>query len=32
LTPGTASFCNALDHLAQGVDLWLHGHLHCPSD
>jgi predicted phosphodiesterase len=31
LTPGTAGFCNALDDLAAGVDLWLHGHLHCPS-
>lgn len=31
-TPGTAGFCNALDDLFTGVDLWLHGHLHCPSD
>lgn len=32
LTPGTAGFCSALEHLTEGVDLWLHGHLHCPSD
>lgn len=32
LTPGTAGFCNALDELAAQADLWLHGHLHCPSD
>jgi predicted phosphodiesterase len=32
LVPGTAGFCNALDALADGVRLWLHGHLHCPSD
>ncbi len=32
LTPGTAGFCNALDPLVATVDLWLHGHLHCPSD
>ena len=32
LTPGTAGFCNALDHLAQHADLWLHGHLHTPID
>lgn len=32
LTPGTAGFCNALDDLLPGADLWLHGHLHCPSD
>ncbi|MED5620876.1 metallophosphoesterase [Ideonella sp. BN130291] len=29
---GTASFCNADDHLLPGVDLWLHGHLHCRHD
>ncbi len=32
LTPGTAGFCNALDHLLERVPLWLHGHLHAPSD
>lgn len=32
LTPGTAGFCNALDHLLPHADLWLHGHLHCPID
>lgn len=32
LTPGTAGFCNALDDLLPQVDLWLHGHLHCPQD
>ncbi len=32
LTPGTAGFCNALDDLVPRADLWLHGHLHCPSD
>jgi predicted phosphodiesterase len=32
LTPGTAGFCNALDDLVPSADLWLHGHLHCPSD
>ena len=31
-TPGTAGFCNRLDDLFPRVDLWLHGHLHCPSD
>jgi len=30
--PGTAGFCNALDELLPLADLWLHGHLHCPSD
>ncbi|WP_396434356.1 metallophosphoesterase [Limnohabitans sp.] len=30
--PGTASFCNALDTLLPYAQLWLHGHLHCPSD
>ena len=29
---GTAGFCNALDDLLPGVQLWLHGHLHCPVD
>ena len=32
LTPGTAGFCNALDALLPQARLWLHGHLHCPSD
>ncbi len=31
-TPGTAGFCNALDALLPQAQLWLHGHLHCPSD
>ena len=30
--PGTAGFCNNLDDLLPSADLWLHGHLHCPSD
>ena len=32
LTPGTAGFCNALDPWLAQVDLWLHGHLHAPSN
>jgi Icc-related predicted phosphoesterase len=32
LVPGTAGFCNALDALLPQAQLWLHGHLHCPSD
>ena len=32
MTPGTAGFCNALDDLLPLADLWLHGHLHAPSD
>ena len=32
LTPGTAAFCNALDALLPLARLWLHGHLHAPSD
>lgn len=32
LVPGTAGFCNALDHLLPHAALWLHGHLHAPSD
>ena len=32
MTPGTAGFCNALDELLPLADIWLHGHLHCPSD
>ncbi len=31
-TPGTAGFCNALDRLLPMASLWLHGHLHAPSD
>ncbi len=31
-TPGTAGFCNALDDLLPYAQLWLHGHLHAPSD
>jgi Calcineurin-like phosphoesterase len=32
LTPGTAGFCNPLDTLLAHAALWLHGHLHAPSD
>ncbi|MDP3650414.1 MAG: metallophosphoesterase [Rhodoferax sp.] len=32
LTPGTAGFCNHLDDLLPMAQLWLHGHLHAPSD
>ncbi|MBU1361145.1 MAG: metallophosphoesterase [Gammaproteobacteria bacterium] len=32
LSPGTAGFCNSLDHLLPHADLWLHGHLHCHFD
>lgn len=32
MAPGTAGFCNALDDLLPHADLWLHGHLHAPSD
>lgn len=32
LVPGTAGFCNALDDFLPQADLWLHGHLHAPSD
>ncbi|KQP49583.1 metallophosphoesterase [Pseudorhodoferax sp. Leaf274] len=32
LTPGTAGFCNALDDLLACAKLWMHGHLHAPSD
>ena len=32
LTPGTAGFCNGLDDLFAQAQLWLHGHLHAPSD
>ncbi|MFW2355300.1 metallophosphoesterase [Hydrogenophaga sp.] len=31
-SPGTAGFCNGLDDLLPLADLWLHGHLHCPTD
>jgi predicted phosphodiesterase len=31
-TPGTAGFCNLLDDLLPLAQLWLHGHLHAPSD
>lgn len=31
-TPGTAGFCNSLDDLLPHAQLWLHGHLHAPSD
>jgi hypothetical protein len=32
LTPGTAGFCNSLDHLLRHASFWLHGHLHCAHD
>lgn len=32
LAPGTAGFCNRLDDLLPKAQLWLHGHLHAPSD
>ena len=32
LTPGTAGFCNALEHLLPLAQHWLHGHLHAPSN
>jgi len=32
LTPGTAGFCNALDPLLDHCSMWLHGHLHAPSN
>ena len=32
LTPGTAGFCNALDDLLPLAHVWLHGHLHAPSN
>lgn len=32
VTPGTAGFCNALESLFPQVDVWMHGHLHCPND
>jgi hypothetical protein len=32
LRPGTAGFCNSLDHWLPQAQLWLHGHLHCQND
>lgn len=32
VVPGTAGFCNQLDGLLAQAQLWLHGHLHAPSD
>ena len=32
LVPGTAGFCNVLDDLLPYADVWMHGHLHSPSD
>jgi predicted phosphodiesterase len=32
VSPGTAGFCNSYDDLLPHVQLWLHGHLHCPHD
>jgi predicted phosphodiesterase len=32
LAPGSAGFCNALDHLLPSATVWLHGHLHCAHD
>lgn len=32
LVPGTAGFCNALDALLPQATVWIHGHLHAPSD
>lgn len=32
VTPGTAGFCNGLDDLLAGADVWMHGHLHCMND
>ncbi len=32
ITPGTAGFCNALDHLLPLSRVWMHGHLHCAND
>ncbi len=32
LQPGTCGFCNALDELVPLAHLWLHGHLHWPSN
>lgn len=32
LVPGTAGFCSVLDALMEQATLWIHGHLHAPSD
>lgn len=32
VAPGTAGFCNALDHLLARAQFWFHGHLHAPSN
>lgn len=32
ITPGTAGFCNSLDHLIPLSQVWMHGHLHCAND
>lgn len=32
IAPGTAGFCNALDHLLPLSQVWMHGHLHCAND
>ena len=32
MVPGTAGFCNALDDLLPLAKVWMHGHLHCPSN
>lgn len=32
LTPGTAGFCNTLDDLLPFAQVWMHGHLHAPSN
>ena len=32
VTPGTAGFCNSLDHLLRLSQVWMHGHLHCAND
>jgi hypothetical protein len=32
ITPGTAGFCNSLDHLLPLSQVWMHGHLHCTND
>lgn len=31
-SPGTAGFCNAMDDMLPGADVWMHGHLHCAND
>jgi len=32
VVPGTAGFCNVLDELLPHAQVWIHGHLHAPSD